>query len=48
MTRYELVQSLERLYPSREDWFIADEDEGIVRVCFIVEEEIEETDDETK
>jgi len=30
MTRYELLQSLERLYPSRKDWFIADEDGGIV------------------
>ena len=39
MTRYELLQSLERLYPSRKDWFIADEDEGIVKVCFSVEAE---------
>jgi len=39
MTRYELLQSLERLYPSRKDWFIADEDEGIVKVCFNVEVE---------
>lgn len=37
MTKYELLQSLERLYPSREDWFIADEDEGIVKVCFSVD-----------
>ena len=39
MTRYELLQSLERLYPSRKDWFIADEDEGIVKVCFNIEAE---------
>jgi len=39
MTRYELLQSLERLYPSRKDWFIADEDEGIVKVCFNIEVE---------
>ena len=39
MTRYELLQSLERLYPSRNDWFIADEDGGIVKVCFSVEAE---------
>ena len=39
MTRYELLQSLERLYPSRNDWFIADEDGGIVKVCFNVEDE---------
>ena len=39
MTRYELLQSLERLYPSRKDWFIADEDEGIVNICFVLDEE---------
>jgi len=39
MTRYELLQSLERLYPSRKDWFIADEEGGIVKVCFNVEAE---------
>ena len=39
MTRYELLQSLERLYPSRNDWFIADEDGGVVKVCFNVEAE---------
>jgi len=38
-TRYELLQSLERLYPSRKDWFICDEDEGIVKVCFNIEVE---------
>jgi len=47
MTRYELLQSLERLYPSRKDWFIADEDGGIVKVCFNVDpDEDEESDDE--
>jgi hypothetical protein len=44
MTRYELLQTLERLYPSREDWFIADEDEGIVKVCFVLD--VEENEDE--
>ena len=44
MTKYELLQALERLYPSREDWFIADEDEGIVKVCFVLD--VEETDDD--
>ena len=43
MTRYELLQSLERLYPSRKDWFIADEDEGIVKVCFNIE--VEDSDE---
>ena len=37
MTKYELLQHLEWLYPSREDWFIADEDEGIVKICFCVD-----------
>ena len=46
MKKYELLQTLERLYPSREDWFISDEDEGIVKVCFSVDEE--EQTDETK
>ena len=45
MTKYELLQHLEWLYPSREDWFIADEDEGIVKICFNVDEDDE---DETK
>jgi len=47
MTRYELLQSLERLYPSRKDWFIADEDEGMmpyVKVCFNIE--VEDDSDE--
>jgi len=43
MTRYELLQSLERLYPSRNDWFIADEDGGIVKVCFNIE--VEDSDE---
>ena len=44
MKKYELLQTLERLYPSREDWFISDEDEGIVKVCFVLDEE--ENEDE--
>ena len=43
MTKYELLQSLERLYPSRNDWFIADEDGGIVKVCFNIE--VEDSDE---
>jgi len=44
MTKYELLQTLERLYPSPDEWFIADEDEGIVKVCFVLD--IEENEDE--
>ena len=44
MTKYELLQHLEGLYPSREDWFIADEDEGVVKICFSVDPD--ENDDE--
>lgn len=36
MTRYELLQALEMMLPSRDDWFIADEDDGIVKICFNV------------
>jgi len=46
MTKYELLQSLERLYPNRQDWYIieyADQGEGIVTVCFNVKKEDEET-----
>ena len=39
MTKYELLQTLERLYPSPEEWFISDEDEGIVNICFVLDEE---------
>jgi hypothetical protein len=45
MTKYELLQTLERLYPSPDEWFISDEDEGIVNICFVLDEE-ENTDDE--
>ena len=44
MTRYELLQALERLLPSRHDWFLSDEDEGHVVICFNIDEE--DTDDE--
>lgn len=44
MTKYELLQTLEMLFPSREDWFISDEDEGILRVCFVLD--VEESDNE--
>ena len=36
MTRYELLQALEMMLPSRDDWFIADEEDGIVKICFSV------------
>jgi len=45
MTKYELLQTLERLYPSPDEWFISDEDEGIVNICFVLDDE-ENTDDE--
>lgn len=45
MTRKELLEALEKLLPSRHDWFISDEDEGHVVVCFSIEEE---QTDETK
>ena len=49
MTKYELLQTLERLYPSPDEWFISDEDEGIVKVCFTVDpDEDEESKDETQ
>ena len=39
MTRYELLQALEMMLPSRDDWFISDEDEGIIKICFSVDPE---------
>ena len=42
MTKYELLQHLEWMYPSREDWFICGEDEGIVKVCFTVDPDEDE------
>ena len=44
MTRKQLLEALEELLPSRHDWFISDEDEGHVVVCFSIEEE-EQTDE---
>jgi hypothetical protein len=44
MTRYELLQALEMMLPSRDDWFIADEDEGIVKVCFSVDPDSDDDD----
>lgn len=46
MKRYELLQALEMMLPSRDDWFISDEDEGIVKICFSIDEE--EQEDETQ
>ena len=47
MTKYELLQHLEWIYPNREDWFICGEDEGIVKVCFTVDF-YEDEDEESK
>lgn len=44
MTRYELLQALERMLPSQDDWFVADEDEGIVKVCFSVDPDSDDDD----
>jgi hypothetical protein len=44
MTRYELLQALEMMLPSRDDWFVAGEDEGIVRVCFSVDPDSDDED----
>ena len=44
MTRKQLQEALEELLPSRDDWFIAGEDEGIVRICFSIDEEEQEDD----
>ena len=45
MTKYELLQHLEWMYPSREDWFICGEDEGVVKVCFTVDPDEDEDDE---
>jgi hypothetical protein len=40
MKRYDLLQNLERFYPSPEDWYIiTDDDEGVVKVCFVLDKE---------
>lgn len=44
MTRYELLQALGMMLPSRDDWFVADEDEGIVKVCFSVDPDSDDED----
>ena len=46
MTRYELLQALEMMLPSRDDWFVAGEDEGIVRVCFSVDPDPDSDDED--
>ena len=49
MTRYDLLQTLEMIFPNEEGndaWFVAfvaSEDEGIVRIAFFVD--IEEEDE---
>ena len=47
ITRKQLLEALEELLPSRDDWFIADEDEGIVKICFSIDIDEEEQTDET-
>lgn len=47
MTKYDLLQYLEWRYPSREDWFICGEDEGVVKVCFNIDPD-EDEDEESK
>ena len=48
MTRYDLLQTLEMIFPNssnkeeNDSWFVASEDEGIVRIAFFVD--IEEED----
>ena len=40
MTRYDLLQTLEMIFPNKEEndsWFVASEDEGIVRIAFVVD-----------
>ena len=47
MTRYDLLQTLEMIFPNEEGndaWFVASEDEGIVRIAFVVD--IDEEEDE--
>ena len=46
MTRYDLLETLEMIFPNKEGndaWFVASEDEGIVRIAFVVD--IEEEDE---
>jgi len=48
MTRYDLLQTLEMIFPNKEGndaWFVASEDEGIVRIAFVVDIEEEEEDE---
>jgi hypothetical protein len=47
MTKYELLQHLEWMYPSRKDWCICGEDKGVVKVCFNVDPD-EDEDEESK
>lgn len=45
MTRYDLLQTLEMIFPNKEEddsWFIASEDEGIVRIAFVLDIDEEE------
>ena len=45
MTRYDLLQTLEMIFPNKEEndaWFVASEDEGIVRIAFVVDIEEDE------
>ena len=45
LTRYDLLQTLEMIFPNKEEndaWFVASEDEGIVRIAFVVDIEGDE------
>lgn len=45
MTKYDLLQTLEMIFPNKEEddsWFIASEDEGIVRIAFVLDIDEEE------
>jgi hypothetical protein len=44
MTKYELLQHLEWMYPNRKDWCICGEDKGVVKVCFNVDPDEDEDD----
>ena len=46
VNKYDLLQTLEMIFPNKEEndsWFVASEDEGIVRIAFVVD--IEEEDE---
>ena len=45
LTRYDLLQTLEMIFPNKEGndaWFVANENEGIVKIAFVVDIEGDE------